>query len=135
MSGRLSAVIRSGLAAALLAVGTPVAYSAALPTVLGQCAPTTIKSVGNRLEDGVTGRGVPGSGSAVSFANGGSQVSYDQVPAIDHSRPGDVVTLCLVVLPQNCPKGDDRGKIYLGINARTNESWEASDSEHSCGGA
>ena len=38
-------------------------------------------------------------------------------------------------VPENCPPGDDRGKIYKATNLRTNESWEAPDSQHSCGGA
>jgi hypothetical protein len=50
-------------------------------------------------------------------------------------RSGDKVKLCLVSLPEDCPPGDDRGKIYRATNLRTGESWEAPDSQHSCGGA
>ena len=124
-----------GVLAALLILAAEPSQAAALPTAVGQCSQTTVAKIGTRLEDGVTGKPVAGSGSAITYANGGTQVSYDQIPGIDHSRAGDAVTVCLVVLPENCPKGDDRGKVYLAINARTSESWEAPDSEHSCGGA
>jgi hypothetical protein len=101
----------------------------ALPTEVGQCAQTIVKTVGTRLD------GTPGSGSAIEYADGGSQVSYDQVPGIDDSRPGDPIKLCLVSAPQGCPAGDDRGKVYAGTNLRTGETWSEADSEHSCGGA
>ena len=35
--------------------------------------------------------GVPDSGSAITYANGGHQVSYDMVPGIQHSRVGDPI--------------------------------------------
>ena len=88
-----------------------------------------IKNIGHRLE------GAPDSGSAVQYVNGGVQISYDTIPAIHRSRIGDKVRLCLVRIPQNCPPGDDRGKVYKATNLRTGESWEAPDSQHSCGGA
>jgi len=102
---------------------------AALPTDVGQCADTTVKAVSSRLD------GDPDSGSAVSFADGGYQVSYDDVAAIDQSRPGDPINLCLVALPEDCPPGDDRGKTYKATNGRTGDSWTLPDSEHMCGGA
>jgi hypothetical protein len=109
------------------------ASSASLPQLppqkVGDCVNTNVTQVGSRLE------GVPNSGSAILYADGLSQVSYDAVPGIDHSRPGDNVRLCLTSLPQNCPPGDDRGKVYSAANQRTGETWSASDSEHMCGGA
>ncbi len=104
-------------AAALLA--TP-AHGAPLPNAVGKCSITTIKQVGYQL-------GVPGSGSAVSFANGGDQVSYDTIAGIVHSRPGDRVKMCLVALPRNCPSGDTRGRTYRTTNFRTRESWTAAE--------
>jgi hypothetical protein len=121
--------------ALLLAAAAIPAAADPLPARIGQCAPTTIKSIGTRLEDGATHKPIPGSGSAVNFANGGYQVSYDTVPAITASRVGDAVTMCLVSMPQNCPPGDTRGKTYKTTNARTHGSWTLPDSEHSCGGA
>src|ERR1700726_279589 len=72
------------LAILSLAVCDP-ARAASLPTYVGACVKTRIKSIGTRLE------GAPGSGSAVTFYNGGYQVGYDTVPAIEHSKAGDHV--------------------------------------------
>jgi hypothetical protein len=105
------------------------AAAGALPTQVGQCAITSVKSVSTRLED------TPGSGSAVAFSNGGDQVSYEQVAEVDASRPGDPVRMCLVALPQDCPPGDNRGIQYKTTNLRTGQSWTLPDSEHGCGGA
>ena len=102
--------------------------AAPLPTEVGACSETTISDIGYRLGD-------PGSGSAISYANGGVQISYDTIPEIHRSQIGDAVKLCLVSLPEDCPPGDDRGKIYSATNLRTGETWEAPDSQHSCGGA
>jgi hypothetical protein len=104
------------------------ARAEALPTEVGECSETTIEDIGYRLAD-------PDSGSAVSYANGGVQVSYDTIPEIHRSRVGDEVKLCLVSVPEDCPPGDDRGKVYSATNLRTGENWEAPDSQHSCGGA
>jgi hypothetical protein len=111
---------------------TCVAFAAIagpLPTKVGQCASTAIKDVGTRLE------GVADSGDAVSYANGGYQVSYTMIKGLKGVRAGDAVKLCLVTIPDGCPPGDDRGKVYRATDLRTLASWEASDSEHMCGGA
>lgn len=102
--------------------------------VVPQCATTAISQIGTRLIDG-SGRNIPDSGSAISYANGGVQVSYDTVPGIAHSRVGDKVYLCFVSIPRSCPPGDDRGKMYTAKNLRTGETWTLPDSQHSCGGA
>lgn len=101
-----------------------------MPTTIGDCSETTITSI--------TGRVTPEpneTGTAVSFANGGHQVSYDKVDAIIRSKVGDKVRTCLDSLPKDCPPGDDRGKVYTTTNERTNESWTMQDSQHGCGGA
>ena len=105
------------------------AETAALPTSVGQCSVTTVKQIESRLE------GMPVSGSAISYFNGGYQVSYDIIPAIQASRPGDSVRLCLVLIPRHCPPGDVRGRVYRATNLRSGGTWTAPDSEHSCGGA
>jgi hypothetical protein len=105
-----------------------VAASAA-PTNVGDCNETTVALVGPRLE------GVPDSGSAIQYANGLGQVSYDIVPGIANSQVGDTVNVCLVSAPENCPPGDNRGRVYSATNARTGETWSAPDSQHMCGGA
>ena len=106
-----------------------------LPQRVGLCATTRIKSVETRLVDGVTNAPIAGSGSAVSFENGGYQVSYDTVPAIEHSRRGDPVRMCLIQIPRPCPPGDNRGRLYKTTNLRTHRSWALRDAEHMCGGA
>jgi len=127
-----------GLAALALAVQADAQRRAPpRPLVLrvGTCVRTTIRQVSQRLEDGVTHRVIPDSGSAVEFANGLYQVSYEQVPAVNQSRRGDPVFVCLMSLPTHCPPGDDRGKLYTTTNLRTEDSWTLPDSEHGCGGA
>jgi hypothetical protein len=115
------------LALAAMAAGRPA--WAAMPTHIGQCVATAISDVGSRLE------GDPSSGSAISYANGVAQISYDVAPQVRGWRAGDKVTLCLVRLPTGCPRGDTRGSFYKVTNARTGASWTEADSSHSCGGA
>jgi hypothetical protein len=115
---------------ALMLVGQVApAKSAPLPRHVGECVETRVKTVENRLEN------APGSGSAITFVNGGTQVSYDQVPEVDGSRPGDRVKMCLVSIPKGCPPGDTRGRQYRTTNMRTGQSWTLPDAEHMCGGA
>lgn len=107
----------------------PAETASAKPQAIGDCVQTRVASTGPRLE------GVPDSGSSIQYENGMSQVDYDVLPGIVHSQTGDDVRLCLVSVPQNCPPGDDRGRVYSATNARTGETWSAPDSQHSCGGA
>jgi hypothetical protein len=116
------------LAILLMTAALRQARAEELPTEIGACSETTIEDIGYRLGD-------PDSGSAISYANGGGQVSYDTIPEIHRSRVDDPVRLCLVSIPEDCPPGDDRGKVYSATNLRTGDSWEAPDSQHSCGGA
>jgi len=116
------------LAASILVLGAAAA-AAPLPTRVGQCSVTSVKQVEFRLE------GEAGSGSAISYDNGGYQVSYDRIPAIEAARKGDAVRLCLVSIPRHCPPGDARGRIYRATNERSGATWTAPDAEHSCGGA
>lgn len=127
------------LAAALLLPVVPAA-AAPLPRRIGECRPTFIREIHYRLSAAdANGVQIPiaGSGSAVSFTNGGYQVSYDMVPAIHGSREGDPVELCLSVVPDcsRAPRGDGRGRIYRTRNLRTGGTWTLPDSQHSCGGA
>jgi uncharacterized protein len=111
----------------------PVYPPDALPTEIGQCVETVIASITSRFQADINAD--PNDGSAVSFENGGFQVSYDKEQPIIHSEVGDGVLMCLVSIPKDCPPGDDRGRIYTTTNQRTNESWTLPDSQHSCGGA
>ena len=107
-----------------------------LPARVGQCSYTEINSISDRFGEALKPPANDvDSGTAISFTNGGGQVSYDYVPAIARSKVGDQVLLCLVSIPQNCPPGDNRGKFYSGTNLRTKDSWILPDSQHMCGGA
>ena len=112
-------------------ITAPVVAEAAStkPQAIGDCVQTRVASTGPRLE------GAPDSGSTIQYENGLSQVEYDVLPGISHARIGDEVRLCLVSVPENCPPGDERGRIYSATNVRTSETWSAPDSQHSCGGA
>jgi len=123
-------MVRSAaLAAVILVLGAAQSNAAPLPIKVGQCSVTQIAELGSRLE------GVPDSGSAVRYENGGVQVAYDELPGMKGSRVGDRVRLCLVSIPEDCPPGDDRGRVYRAKNLRTGKSWEEPDAEHLCGGA
>lgn len=130
-------VAAAALLLALAATGVAEAQRGPRPPALrpGTCARTTVAEVTQRLQDGETGRVIPDSGSAIRFANGLSQVSYDQVTPLNQSRRGDAVFVCLIALPEDCPPGDERGKVYTTTNLRTQESWTLPDSAHGCGGA
>jgi hypothetical protein len=97
-------------------------------------------------DDGSYGQGRPqdgdslgcyGSGaSGISYVGGkGQDGGYAVVPAMENSRPGDRVRLCLVSYMANCPPGDSRGKFYSALNLRTRGAWMKADSMHMCGGA
>ena len=119
----------------LFLAGSALAKGERMPRRVGQCVITHVQAVETRLEDGETHQPVAGSGSAIRFANGGYQVSYDTVPAVEASRPGDPVRMCLHSIPHGCPPGDDRGRNYRVTNLRTHGHWWLPDAEHMCGGA
>ncbi len=126
--------MRLMLAVAVLAFAPP-ALAGGVPKRVGSCALTKVSKVETRLIDGGTGQPIAGSGSAIEFANGGYQVGYDQIAAVDRSRPGDPVRMCLVSIPKHCPPGDRRGRVYHTTNLRSHGSWTLPDAEHACGGA
>ena len=125
--GILAAVISMSFVTGALGQGLPVRK--------GTCVWAKISKVEQRLQEGEKGPFVAGSGSAVEFANGGYQVSYEEVGAVNRSRAGDRVLMCLVAIPRHCPAGDNRGRMYTTTNLRTMESWTLPDAEHMCGGA
>lgn len=116
---------------------TPIVTPAAVPpTQVGRCSDTFIQRVGTRLTDGETGASIPDSGTSVKLTNGIYLVSYDEIPELSRdSNPGDSVKLCLLSIPQNCPPGDNRGRVYSLLNYKTGGYVELPDSQHSCGGA
>lgn len=102
------------------------ATASRLPTRIGDCVVTKVKSVDYRLE------GEPESGSAISFENRGYLVSYDRVPGIEHSVAGDVVKMCLIGGMDDCPPDTTATKDYRVFNYRTGETWGGRDFEHLC---
>ncbi|MBX3579536.1 MAG: hypothetical protein KF723_20215 [Rhizobiaceae bacterium] len=104
------------------------------PKTLGQCAATRIRSLTDR-----TGKPLAEaeaySGTVVEFTNDGMQVSYGSEPALLGSEVGHQVSVCLIAIPRDCPPGDGRGRLYLGINHYTQGTWLLSDTQHMCGGA
>lgn len=119
------------LAAAVVAASATVSVAGDLPTKIGACSESTITEMGGRLEGDYNFE----TGTFIRFANDGVQISYERVGPIIGSEIGDPVRICLVSLPQDCPPGDDRGKVYNTTNLRTGASWELPDSQHMCGGA
>ena len=116
-------------------LGPVTAIAQGVPTSELTCVKTSIGRLEHRLQNGMNGPFVPTSGSAVRFANGLYQVSYEELEAVRRSRNGDPVFMCLISIPQDCPPGDNRGRMYTTTNLRTLGSWTMSDSEHKCGGA
>ena len=107
-----------------------------LPRLVGQCVTTTVAEITPRLDFGRAPTIEDfDSGTAIVFANGGRQVSYDREGALLGSRQGDPVRMCLVSVPRDCPPNDDRGRVYSTTNLRTRQTWSLPDSQHSCGGA
>ena len=127
----MSPMTALSLAAALSLAMASSVFADELPVRVGACGETTISFVGGRLQ----GDDRFESGTAVQFDNGGMQISYDRVDGAANSRVGDPVRICLVSIPEGCPPGDDRGRIYVTTNLRTGASWEMPDSSHMCGGA
>jgi uncharacterized protein len=101
-----------------------------IPDKVGDCATTTIASIGPRIDAAHLELGM-----TVAFANQVYQVSEGKEPNLLASRAGDSVIMCLASKPRFCPAGDDRGKIYLVTNSRTHGTWWLQDSQHMCGGA
>jgi hypothetical protein len=105
------------------------------PAKVGQCTETFVAKVGTRLVDGTTGQAIAGSGTAIEFTNGVALVSYDTIANAEASRPGDRVKMCLQSIPQNCPPGDNRGRVYQVSDYKTGKRFALPDSAHMCGGA
>lgn len=106
-----------------------------LPSAVGQCASTHIKTLTARLGDDPLETATPDAGSAATFTNGGGAVSYDREPGLVASKVGEPVVMCLISIPRDCPKDDDRGRVYYSIDLVAKGSWALPDSQHMCGGA
>ena len=118
------------------ALSTSLSHSIdqALPKRIGDCAMTHIAELGTRFGDPLDGAD-PNAGTAVTFTNHGGQVSYELENSLYDAKVGDPVAMCLISIPRDCPKGDTRGRVYYGLDARTGGAWSLPDSQHMCGGA
>ncbi|WP_245438059.1 MULTISPECIES: lysozyme inhibitor LprI family protein [unclassified Mesorhizobium] len=117
------------------AAGNPGNNDQPLPSAVGQCASTHIKTLTTRLGDDPLETASPDAGSAATFTNGGGAVSYDREPGLAASKVGEPVVTCLIAIPRDCPRDDDRGRVYYSIDLVAKGSWALPDSEHLCGGA
>ena len=108
-----------------------------IPTHVAQCTFTKIAAITTRFGDELKppASNSDSSGSAVGYANGGRQISYEYVAPLAESRIGDEVLVCLVSMPKDCRPGDERGRVYSATNLRTKGSWLLPDAQHMCGGA
>jgi hypothetical protein len=126
-------ILRAAVLAALLLVPAMAGAAEGQPDMkLNQCVRTEITAITTRLY------GTPKSGVGIDYANGATQVTYQDEkpnPRMMLSRLGDPVILCLVKLDTTCPPNDDRGRVYKTNNLRTKKTWEVQASGHWCGGA
>jgi uncharacterized protein len=105
-----------------------------IPAAPGQCMETRITEVTTRFGAPLDYNDAE-EGTAVSFSDDIGQVSYGREEALTQAKAGDRVVLCLMSIPRDCPKGDVRGRLYLGYDADAKTQWILPDSQHLCGGA
>ena len=117
------------------AAKTPKPTDLPLPASIGNCGFTHIKTLTTRLGDDPLETASPDAGSAATFTNGGTAVSYDREPGLASSKVGDPVVMCLIAIPRDCPKDDVRGKVYYAVDLANKGTWALPDSQHLCGGA
>jgi uncharacterized protein len=117
------------------AVATPKPTDQPLPASIGKCGFTHIKTLTTRLGDDPLETASPEAGSAATFTNGGTAVSYDREPGLASSKVGDTIVMCLISIPRDCPKDDLRGRVYYAVDLAAKGSWALPDSQHLCGGA
>lgn len=103
------------------------------PQFPGECALTRIDAVTTRFGEPVSYDNAD-SGTAISYANGLGQVSYERDGLYD-VKPGQTVVICLMSVPYDCPDGDTRGREYYTLDLETNSDWILGDTQHYCGGA
>jgi uncharacterized protein len=106
-----------------------------MPTAIGQCAVTHIAELTTRFGEGALAQADDNAGSLVTFRNGGVQVSYEHDYGLANSQVGDAAVVCLINIPRDCPEGDDRGRVYYGVDLVIGGNWALPDSQHMCGGA
>jgi hypothetical protein len=95
---------------------------------VGQCALTSVEKF-LQVSDLLT------TAHAIFYQNGLTQYALTDKDPFRKAKTGDAVKVCLVAVPQDCPRGDDRGKTYRATDLRTNRTWTLPDDMHRCGGA
>ena len=115
------------------------------PSRPGECVTTKIVEKSTRFEGAIPGES--GGEIHVSLANNiglyltdiphlAPHINANAYMARTHDfAKGDKVKLCLLSLPQDCPPGDDRGKVYSVTNLKNQMSFTGVDAWHLCGGA
>ena len=102
-----------------------------MPTTVGQCVTTTIKSAETYSS--------PQASGVMSFieytAIDPSSYSVHQssgvaISGIANSREGDSVQLCVKAFAKGCPATYSSGALLTAKNLRTNETWEAATISH-----
>lgn len=106
-----------------------------LPSSIGECAFSHIATLTARLGDDPLETASLEAGSAGTFTNGGTAVSYDREPGLASSKVGDPVVMCLISIPRDCRKSDERGRVYYAVDLAAKGTWALPDSQHMCGGA
>ncbi|CAG7856314.1 hypothetical protein MCAMS1_00747 [biofilm metagenome] len=116
-----------------------------IPSKVGKCVESKIQSKSTRFEGAVAGD--TGGEVNVQFDNSvglyildveGLPKSTNQdkyMYSTSDFAIGDDVKLCLSALPNDCPEGDDRGKVYSVTNHKNNKTFTGVDAWHLCGGA
>jgi hypothetical protein len=123
------------VAAATLVSNAANVADAGTPHKVGACETTSILSIRQKFGEEPPRKSEADRGTAFELKNGVTGVDDGYVDDIAKSRIGDRVRTCLTYIPSDCPKGDERGKVYKTTNLRAHKSWELQDSSHSCGGA
>ncbi len=102
--------------------------------VAAKCAWTRVTDVGSRFADEPI---LPdgSNGISVSFKSGLSLIAYTSNPAIEKTKIGARVQVCLVQEMRGCPPGDDRGKTYRVYDPLQGIAWSMGEDLHICGGA
>lgn len=144
-AGCLQEAYRARLAELTATTSSQPVASSGLPVRIDECVTTQLVDKNTRFDGAKPGE--VGGEVYVSFAN---QVGL-YITSIPHLAPGvdpdaymartqdfargDKVRLCLVSLPEDCPPGDDRGKVYSVSNLKNQMSFIGIDAWHTCGGA
>jgi len=122
-----------GAKASALAERTGGPPHGGVPERPGECAGTRIAEVTTRFGNPV-GYSNEDEGTAITFENGGYQVSYSR-DGLQEAKAGDRVVVCMMSVLHDCPNGDDRGNLFYTLDLETNGQWTLTDTQHMCGGA